>query len=549
MELVNGNLRPGNVEHDGLARKLFYSPVSGQVKVRCIHIDGLAVGEHSDIQFGASRRNGALALQSVRLRLSVCRQLIYIAVDLVLGLHDEIHIVGRPVFRADSDIIPSIWGRVEVRIRNGTGLDCASFHRRRIERNQVGAGTANVDATGRAHFFDGKVCLSVGTARLVAVGHDAVLSCISQDVRRFKRILVVDLVEIDMVNNGGDVVCIIIDAVDTILAARVIGHGVGLTVDRDRRALRNGRAVLGDTEGEGLVAGDGVLRIADTGPVEDRVAIFSGNVFHRIGNVSLAADRFHNGVNGAEIRTGVVALGGVSGNVVHQEGVLAGGFVLNFHIQVDIVRGVHRRRVVQNNLHLVDLLIRRVQTKVGVRLGDRFAFRGFCGCLAVFVVPEIKARNHVRTSVIDLLEVRRHLRVVLQLIQTYIAGIDGRIVMQRTARDVVSAVVHQLEGVRAGNGLRELATRVGSRDTFGRHRDDLHGHQFLVVIQPDAEEILTAKVSVFYQRTADGISMVLVELDVDVMVHAGILIFLEHRCQNIGYLVGVLVRLCTVCQG
>ena len=553
LELIDGDLRAGDVEHDGLARQLFNGPkITADGHIRRVHIDGLVVGEHGDIQRSTRGHGGGnvvLRLHGVGLRLAVGRQLVHIAVDLVLGLHDEVHIVSGTVLRADRDIVPAVGGRVEVRVGDGAGLDRAGFHRRGVERDQVGAGAADVNAAGGAHFLDGEVGLGVGAAGLIAVGHDAVLRSVTQNVGRLQRLLIVDLVEIDMVNNGGDVVFIIIDAVDVILVAGVIGDSIRLIVDDDRRALGDLGALLGDAEGEVLVAGDGIIGVANMIPVQDGMTVLAGHILHGVGDVGLAAGGFHHRRNRPQVHAGLVAMGGLTGHIVHQEGVLAGRLMLNFDTEVNVILGHHRRRTVQHDLHLVDLLVGCIQTQVGVGLGDGLALRGLLGGLAVFVVPEIIARNHVRAGRAHVLQIRGHLGVVLQLVQTDIAGIDRGIIVQAAARDVAPAVVHQLEGFRAEDGLGELAGLVGRREALRRHGDDLHAHQLAVVIQADPEEVLTAEISALHQGAADGIGMVLIELDVEVMVHAGIRILLEHGRQNLGDSVGVLIRLGAVCHG
>ena len=158
---------------------------------------------------------------------------------------------------------------------------------------------------------------------------------------------------------------------------------------------------------------------------------------------------------------------------------------------------------------------------------------GFC-----VVVPEVEAGDVVHALAGDLLQIRRQVARTVRLVEADVYGVLAGIVVQRTASDVHALVVHQLEGLRCGDGLRKGAARVGRAHALGAHGHDPVGHELIVLLQAQAEEIrVFARIEVCAVHefgSARIVGVLAVELHVDLVIHARVRALNEAGGQHDG---------------
>ena len=340
--LGNKHAVAGNVEHDGLTGQLFDLPAGlGKVHGARVHVDGRVVRIHGRIDRVAVALMG-LDHRLVRVGcgggLEFADQSAHVGSDPVLARGDDRHgeIVGvlmdAVIFLVARQMLIGAGlvedGGVDVRLGGvGGGKVHTAGHAADVERDLSFARSVHVDArAGRLVVgVDRKVRLGVVVAH-VAVGHHAEFSALAQHVVGADGLVVLGGRQYYEVGDGGPVRVVVDFHVHALLVARVVGDGVILVADLHGIGVAGRFAFLGKFDAEAFVAGDGVAGVSDTRPVKSRMTLVAGLIFHGVGDQLLAVRRRDRGIGHAGVR--IAALRGGAGNVVHLEGVGAGGRVL-----------------------------------------------------------------------------------------------------------------------------------------------------------------------------------------------------------------------------
>ena len=512
-----------DVEHDRLSRQLLDLPACRtDSQIRRVNIDGNVVREHRRIDNTARGLDHRLVLVGVRRAPELVHQAADIAGDRSPvggycgnGIDPVVTAIHRNILRLQSISFDILRWRVDVGI-GGVGAckvdlvrDCAD-----IEGYAAQARSIHIDASGRLLCvrIDGKVRLGMVMAN-VCIRNHAILSAAAQHVIGIDGSVIVTLGQRDIARDIRRL-CVIVGHYFLFpgVADRVILTGSVL----QRIAFLNLLPVLDQMERQSLVAAENIAFGTDSP---------EAYWFSRC----LILDHFAPG-------------SAKTGRHFFLVCICSGRSVLGFDLQRNFfgaVRAKSYRRIALND-DRVFFLIAAVQADIRLRLCD---ISTVILCDARLILPEVEVRDKIVRIVCNVAKGSRKIFALLLVKADTDLIVHGRIIMDRR-RQILLRSVHHGEFLISRNLKREYTIRIG----IGRHifsGNERIGNEIALMLQPDAEEIITTQLILFRYTIGIQSGFVLegIEFHIDVMRMPNIRNLLQRRGEDMGCCVCCFIQL------